>query len=50
MNLKTILKPLAWIALTLALSAYLERHRNANADAAQEKTHKNIAVYTPPGN
>jgi len=25
MNFKTILKPLAWITLTLALSAYLER-------------------------
>lgn len=46
MNLKTILKPLAWITLTLALSAYLERLTGARA-ALQQKTYKNITAYTP---
>ena len=41
MNLKTIVKPLAWITLTLALSAYLERHGHARVEPGKDKAEKN---------
>jgi len=44
MNLKAILKPLAWITLTLALSAYLERHGHAQVEPGKDKAGKNTIV------